>query len=869
MGNRLIKFLSQVLPTHPHYLSKRPECARQRVKIQHDLRKVREQVEEVAILLDKEYYRDVMEAQGLEFEVDVCVSPMKKRRERVRKVRFDLVGSQRIEYNPDPDPHFEYDISEAKPISEVDGVIDVETDNGAEGEIETEVDAEIEFEDDFLNSLVKTYTNGSSNGNDGDHGEFESTGTGKGQKDDEASDLAVWENRDPEADLSLSFSSEGSSFESSFGLHDISTRAGSNDNNRQNAAGSFGFNTTSVRSHTRTRTIRNASANAKKENDAVVFNAFSISEGNDDGWEHFASQDVSDEMEWPQMQMAQTFHSDTLVVSEKYEMGMGADEIDLTEETEEMEEFSNSFTFDTDVDNCHDHDNDTGSQKRMNSHMDDDAEEIDFPSMEAAPEEDLTYRDFDKSYSDDEENDLSSEMDISFMEKIAMENFYRGIDELQDDDSAEDSWAQQEEGEGETEMLPNHYRKPLEEQTNELPETENDISPAHDRSVNDDCADDEDGDEALALDHPETEKTAMQDSVAPLEDDNGTLFMDKILEPYPMRDNESPINSVAKELTIEESYFERNLEPDRVESSIDGDIMRIPFAQDAKIFEDESVIDSLEYSSSSSIRNFPSPSTSDYDGTEFDDFDNSQIIAESPEDFDFRNDTEGLDSDDESEHDDYIRKMTELEFSDGSGEMSQSDSSGGGKTIATTNTEETLAMTVEDQCSESSRSNSCENEEEKGNVLGIMRRDTYIPTIDSSHQIGHELAYLESKVKDLQLQRTMEHDKTNHKDEYPIQSARAVAIDVDTNVVEDFSNSNTQQFQPIPQDKPIQQNAPTVGVKYEDASNDLPSALKEETKSPQTTSPSSRARRHPTAARLKALKQSSAWKRRYGRASKD
>ncbi len=71
MGNRLIKFLSEVIPTHDHFyvVSKQsPELAKLRIRTQNNLLTVRKQMEDIAFAFDKEIYKVEMEKQGLEFD---------------------------------------------------------------------------------------------------------------------------------------------------------------------------------------------------------------------------------------------------------------------------------------------------------------------------------------------------------------------------------------------------------------------------------------------------------------------------------------------------------------------------------------------------------------------------------------------------------------------------------------------------------------------------------------------------------------------------------------------------------------------------------------------------------------------------------
>jgi len=87
MGNRLIKFLSDVLPKHRHYHNRDPSLAELRIKSQNDLVQVRNRVDDVALLLDKETYRQVMEMEGM--EEDFFPLPDLRRRNR-KRVTFNL-----------------------------------------------------------------------------------------------------------------------------------------------------------------------------------------------------------------------------------------------------------------------------------------------------------------------------------------------------------------------------------------------------------------------------------------------------------------------------------------------------------------------------------------------------------------------------------------------------------------------------------------------------------------------------------------------------------------------------------------------------------------------------------------------------------
>ena len=91
MGNRLIKFLSDVLPNHSHYHSRDPLLTALRIKSQNDLALVRNQVDDAAMSLDKKTYKEIMKMEGM--EGDLCPSPPSSRRKSRKRVTFDLERS--------------------------------------------------------------------------------------------------------------------------------------------------------------------------------------------------------------------------------------------------------------------------------------------------------------------------------------------------------------------------------------------------------------------------------------------------------------------------------------------------------------------------------------------------------------------------------------------------------------------------------------------------------------------------------------------------------------------------------------------------------------------------------------------------------
>ena len=391
------------------------------------------------------------------------------------------------------------------------------------------------------------------------------------------------------------------------------------------------------------------------------------------------------------------------------------------------------------------------------------------------------------------DHSFESEISESFVEKISRENFCRAIDELQDndDDSAQDSWAPSQQDEFSVANQETQCIIPIRAES--LVPEKTATSPC--RRVN----------------HDELESSI---------DGFG----------------HHKINAHTQESLVDEAH----------------QITALPRAKD--VLESLCVDQSLDYSveshtslefsySSSKINsenNYLSSSAEEFDSTEDDislvldlqeDFDSSQIIAESPSFEQSEEENEDI------EHDEFILSLTE-EFSD------QSDSSGASKTFVTASTAD---CTVDEHSSRGSFERDEQTRED--NVLGIIRRDTYIPTIDSPHlprkQLGDELDYLESKVKNLQDQQNKDSDQRTKEQTFPLQIAR-----------DEYNHSNEQRIQSLTPKKEV--NAPACPSNTTTLTDD-------KVEESNTTSTFSRTRRHPTAARLKALRQSSAWKRRYGR----
>jgi len=687
---------------------------------------VREQVEDVAFKLDKEYYRELMAKEGLEFVMSPeRMSVIERRKERVRKVKFNLESSQQIVY-------------------QVDNNHGVNLNVGASDSFENEAEV------------------------------IGNTATRRGVEEmDMDMDLAGWGDRDPDI-VDLSFSSEeaSSSFENSFAIIEGGSEV--------EGHGSFDFGIGNTRSRTSTGNSQKGSGTLEEE----VLNVFG---GMDDGWEHYDANKKSDEiLEWPEMSGGFPSRADVVCSDEKdKEQDTTGSTADLGDSSVSENDVLNQSSFVADDDD----DSDDGTSRSSQ----------DSESTGSDSEADCNVGNSFVNHS------FSSDISESFVEKIARENFCRAIDELQDndDDSAQDSWAQNQQDDLD------HSIERQEEPHHVFRE----------------------------------EVTLFPEKVAAVR--SGLLNHDEL---------ESSIDGHdTRVVPILASSFVEDQQPTPTDLPRARDLLKPLHGDQSLDYSNESQ-SSLEFSYSSS-KNCLSTSPEDFTNTEVnssddtskvlnlhDEFDNSQIIAESPS---FEYISEDDDEDEDSDHDEFIRSMTEEFTSD------QSDSSGAGKTFVTAST------------TESSRSGMSANElnpqHSKENVLGIIRRDAYIPTIDSPSlprkQLGDELDYLESKVKDLQVQQSQDYSKGTKENTIPLQ----VACD-EHNVDHNRSIEDLQRRQSLECSKELNQ-VDCVDSKI----------IPTDEKSEETNSISnySRGRRHPTAARLKVLRQSSAWKRRYGKAEKD
>ena len=266
--------------------------------------------------------------------------------------------------------------------------------------------------------------------------------------------------------------------------------------------------------------------------------------------------------------------------------------------------------------------------------------------------------------------------------------------------------------------------------------------------------------------------------------------------------------------------------------------------------------------------------------------DNQSDPSKLVEHFEHHNDSShNSESDDETEHERFVKEMTQLEFSD---DVSPCDSSGGDKTIVTAVTAETEESTIVNDSGSESTEEVFEYVNDGANVLGALRRKGYEPTFDSqdrskgsqSAEIPSKLDFLESKVKDLREKKekrnlirsysqntnadSKEDIEGRRKDPlYPIQMAR-IKTGSD-GVVSELEQKNKYDLQR--QSSPV----PEVDEHFNGAGNlsSNPTKAKAEIKSklhsvPAIERPSSSRTRYSKAARLRKIKNTAAWKRRYG-----
>lgn len=263
------------------------------------------------------------------------------------------------------------------------------------------------------------------------------------------------------------------------------------------------------------------------------------------------------------------------------------------------------------------------------------------------------------------------------------------------------------------------------------------------------------------------------------------------------------------------------------------------------------------------------------------------------------------------EHEQFVKDMTEMEFSneeecdpisiDGiiiptardqavlefPDEIPTCDSSGADKTVvtaSTASTEETEVMSPDDDSQGSKSIN-----DDRDQIIGIHRRPNYYPTCDSPQlndpNLPIRLDYLECKVKDLQVKhenrdntttpvslspsessnstsstetsnesspRVSQPDEIVEKSPYPVQMARSES--------DPILKATTQIDSINPESDPILKS--TTQIEPQSDCTNSKVCKKEEEASP--SSPGETSKAHPTAARLRNLRKTAAWKRRFG-----
>lgn len=706
---------------------------------------VREQVEDVAFKSDKEYYRELMKKEGLEFVMSPeRMSVREMRKKRVRKVKFNLDSSQQIVYQVDDelDIHLNVSLNESFE-SEAEVIGNTATRRGVD---EMEMDLDLDM------------------------------------------DLEGWGDRDPDiVDLSFSSDEASSSFESSFAIIEGGSEA--------EGRGSFDFGIGNTPSRNSTR-----EGNSKKGRGTLEDEVLNVFGGMDDGWEHYDANKASDEiLEWPEMSGGFPSRADVVFSGDKdNEQDTTGSTADLGDSSVSENDVLNQSSFVADDDNNDDDsdDDDDSSRSSQDSESSGSDSEADYNAGNSFVNQ-----------------SFSSDISESFVEKIARENFCRSIDELQDhdDESAQDSWAQNQQDDLDISIE-------RQEEPHHVIRKEATVVSAKVAAARSDH-----------LNHDELESSI----------DGHNTSVDPMLASSFIEDQQPTLTDLPRAKDL--------LKPLRSDQSLDYSNE----SQSSLEFSCASSKSSLEFSYASSKIHLSS-SAEDFANTELnyssdsskvlkklhDEFDNSQIIAESPS-FEYISE----DDDEDSDHDEFIRSMTEEFTSD------QSDSTG--KTSGTAST------------TDSSRSGMSANKQNpqnsKENLLGIIRRDAYIPTIDSPSlprkQLGDELDYLESKVKNLQGQQSKDYSKGTKENTMPLQVARD-----EHNLDHNRSIEDLQRRQSPGCSKESNQV---------DCFDSKIIPTEEKSEEPNSISNYSRGRRHPTAARLKVLRQSSAWKRRYGKAEKD
>ena len=410
MGNRLIKFLSEVLPTHHHYYSKQPEIVKLRIKIQNDLLHVRNQIEDLAFLFDEEVYKSVMRMQGLEYHDDYdssIVTPPTKQSSNAKNERKKMVtfASEEILHQYDADNHHLYDEQEESHQQQQHQQRVQNESNTFQHERRT--NEPIHVPPQRLTKNLRRNNPSTIIANN------DITRTAPSSSSSYASiDLSLWEDRDPGieiVDLSMS-SCDNSSIDF--------------DNRSLEAESTTTVTIGEISSESTQEDVVNRSHNSMERGDVDTSQEFDgtnmFDSMNDDGWESFQC-DSESEFQWPQIDPFQQTHNNT---------------------TEELRKES---TLDEVVSS-------SSTQQEPRCHIvqqDSLIEEEDSDDHSDQPKNDDDFHD---QYDTDDSHYLydMDEGNVSFVEKIAMENINLDINELREDggdsDTA-DSWEQNDDDE--------------------------------------------------------------------------------------------------------------------------------------------------------------------------------------------------------------------------------------------------------------------------------------------------------------------------------------------------------------------------------------------------------------------------------------
>lgn len=661
MGNRLIKFLSEVLPTHDHYYvdsKHRPDLAKLRIQTQNNLLKVRKQMEDVAYAFDKEIYKIEMEKQGLEFDSSPGRIVRDRRTKRKKIVKFAVEDDEHHDC--------EYRFAQQK--------------EQAQSAFENHDTMNQPFKYLPPKSPKKKYQESD-----------ESSSFQVSTFSDSKFDLSLWEERDPGMEIvDMSFSSgdnssgtdDQSSFEdSAFQVEDgISSPSCAN----QHFEGKVDDNHSNLHSHS-------------KQIEVDLFNP-----EDEDGWESVKDTPESS-FDWPDLeglenqQLSIDNHGSSSHENVELE---GDDNLDLVARDERSK----------------DHDDD------VNTDIGDETSEhsSDFEGI-------------------NDSLDMLLEENVSFVEKIALENINSSINELRDfndeDSDAADSWEQ-----------------------------------------NDDAGD-------QFLDNKEDDHCRMDLSL----------------------DNEV---SMATCDTTNSSDAADDIEPQSVHSSV----------------HDEHLV-ALQQEFMSSF-----------------DLDDDQSEEEYEKDGD------------QNEDDDL--NISKIDYVD---ELTTCDSYGADKTVVTSSTAETEAMTADDG-SESSDSSDSSSEHDDA-IIGISKRDDYYPSFDSPQRpdesgLSRRLDDVEDRIEDLQVVKHENRERTlvnRTSEEVSIQTpSQENDCVVSSGVTKHLDYQDDSKY-------PIQMPRVAVNVESEGELENMDMNTQQQSK----IQPKSQHYTATGTCRLKNIRQTQAWRRRY------